>query len=70
VTNLKDVPTCELFEELKKREGVETLVCPDPSWDYFIAVEPHVELANDESHGVFNELWSDTGPAAILVVID
>lgn len=69
MTNLKSVPICELFEELKKREGVETLVCPDPSWEYYVETisncerSPYDDLSDEDSR-------MGTGPATILVVID
>lgn len=66
MTDLKDVPTCELFEELKKREGVTAIDCPDPSWEYYIAIEP----INPEPGELFEGPMYDTGPATILVVID
>jgi hypothetical protein len=62
MTDLSKVLTCELFEELKKREGVMPIDIPDPGWYY------KLEFGNteDRSHAIVE----DTGPATILVVID
>lgn len=56
--DLSNVPTCELVEELKKREGVNTLVA-NPNMMY----EVHV----DDENGSYEE---DEGPAIILIVTD
>lgn len=53
--DLSAVPTCELVEELKKREGVDS-----------VTVEPY-ELY---SITVGNKKAEEKGPAVLLVVID
>lgn len=59
--DLSKVPTCELVEKLKKREGVQT-----------VSVEPYVEYeinVSDEGVGV-GVYENETGPAIILIVTD
>lgn len=56
--DLSNVPTCKLVEELKKREGVKTLVA-----DPYVMYEVHV----DDGNGSYEE---DEGPAIIFIVTD
>jgi hypothetical protein len=60
--NLHDVPTCDLVNELKKREGVTEIVCPDPDSVFAIGI--------DRSDGMETVTPSGEGPARILVVTD
>ncbi len=53
--DLSTVPTCELVEELKKREGVDS-VNVEPYEPYSITVGEKTE--------------TEKGPAVLLVVID
>lgn len=53
--NLSEFKTCELVEELKKREGVG---------EYYVNVEERYELETEEV------IVKADGPATILVVID
>lgn len=53
--DLSTVPTCELVEELRKREGVDS-----------VNVEPYEPY----SITVGNKKATEQGPAVLLVVID
>ena len=53
--DLSTVPTCELVEELRKREGVDS-VNVEPYEPYSITIGDKAE--------------SEQGPAVVLVVID
>lgn len=57
---LQDYKTWELVEELGKREGVETIVSPNPDSYYAISVLTNGSMTTN----------SDSGPATILIVID
>jgi hypothetical protein len=54
--NLKDIPTRDLLEELKKREGVQTVEV-DPYDEYAVEVELDVDIRGN-------------GPAVICIVTD
>lgn len=62
--NLKQILTCDLIGELKKREGVEAHY-----------VEPHessyeIRIDNEEKEGTIPIRINETGPAIILIVTD
>jgi len=54
--NLKDIPTRDLLEELKNREGVQTVEV-DPYDEYAVEVEFDVDIRGN-------------GPAVICIVTD
>lgn len=57
--NLKNIPTCQLVEELKRRDGVE-----------FVEIAPYVEYELKVYDGDGEDNFSDEGPAIILKVFD
>jgi hypothetical protein len=63
--DLSNYKTCELFEELKKREGVQVIDCGDPGYSYNINTT-YVKAIDD----IYEEEVSDTGPAVILIITD
>ena len=60
MNRLIDIPTCDLVNELAKREGVREFVCGTPNDMY------HLDVCD----GADVEHIVDIGPARILVVID
>ena len=60
--DLTTIPTCDLFEELKHREGVRAFPAPDPEYEY----EIHVWKNGKHQTGTTRI----EGPATILEVID
>ena len=61
MNNLKEIPTCELVEELKKRDGVRT-------FDVGVEEMHRIQKAGFEPNT--RRSIMGTGPAIILEVID
>jgi len=57
-----NIPTCDLVNEIVKREGVKELVCPNPDCSYVVFVHG--------KHGAVIGHAGSTGPSRILVVTD
>ncbi len=67
---LKNVATCELVEELQKRDGVEYF---DVYNEFHYEINIHNTLFLENGNVLPGEIGSmikDTGPATIFVVID
>lgn len=60
--DLSQIPTCDLFNELKEREGVRAFPAPDPEYEY----EIHIWKNGEYKAGT----TKIEGPATILEVID
>jgi len=64
MTKLRAIPTCDLVDELEKREGVAHY-CVEPHESWY-----ELNIDNEEKEGTKPTRVSDSGPARILVVID
>ena len=69
MSNLSNVLTCDLVNELAKREGVKEYSAPDPDYEYSVMVQNYHEVDDDGTLQISDET-TQTGPARILVVID
>jgi len=63
MTDITSFKTCELVEELKRREGVEVHLAGNPDHFYTLSV-------SDRGRKRFVSGDSGRGPATILVVVD
>lgn len=63
---LKTFATCELVEELAKREGVQEIIVPEPVDNYKVFCT-QTQISNDRMGKC---LEKGTGPVRILIVTD
>ncbi len=61
--NLKNIKTCDLVKELRKREGVET-------FDVRLEDNCRIEVTAKKQPDPYDKLNEDDGPAIILKIID